>query len=117
MPDNMGKSTQTSSSSSGNTHHTNVTGTPALSPTTLLNKSDLTANLAATTGPVKNITEAKAFLEQRSLIATNNNYNLESLAHLFITTSFKNKIPDKVTNIMRAIGLLLVGRHFNLITE
>ena len=88
-----------------------------MSPTTLPNKSDLTANLAATTGPVKNITEAKAFLEQRSLIATNNNYNLENLAHLFVTTSFKTKIPDKVTNIMRGIGLLLVGRYFNLITE
>ena len=42
--------------------------------TTLTNRNDLLNKLTASEGPVKNIMDAKAYLEQRSLIAINNNF-------------------------------------------
>ena len=88
--------------------HRSHTATPG----TTLSKAppDLPSKLSSTTGPVKNSTDAKLYLEQRSLIAVDNNFNLNTLAHLLVTTSLDPKIPNHPTNIMRAVALLLVSQ-------
>ena len=57
------------------------------------------------------------YLEQRSLIVIDNNYRIETLANILITTCFEPKIPDKVNNIIRAVALLMVSKFQNNFTE
>lgn len=69
--------------------------------------------LAPTTGPVKNATEALAYLEQCSLIEVNNNYDLKMLANLLVTTSLDPKVLDQATNVITAVALLMLNRIQN----
>ena len=80
-------------------------------------RSDLASRLAAAAGPFKNQADAKANLDQRSLIAVDNNYGAETLTNLFVTTSFEPKTPDQVSNVMRVVALLLVSKLQNIFTE
>lgn len=68
-------------------------------------------------GPVKNSHKAKTYLEHKSLISVDNNYNTETLANFHITTSFDPKIPDQATYIMRAVVLLMMGNLHNLAVD
>ena len=92
MPDNTGKSVQVYNP--GVTCHTHVVGTPGPSSSNTTIKCNLAAKLVATSGPIKSTTDAKVYLEQRSLIAVNNNFDLNSLAHLLISTYLNSEIPD-----------------------
>ena len=112
MLDNIGKMTQPSGRCQTITPETPPTGYVS-SP----NNVDLASKLAATAGPIKNANEAKTYLEQRSLIVIGNNYRIETLANILITTSFEPKIPDKVNNIIRAVALLMVSKFQNNFTE
>ena len=98
----------------GVTHRTNVSNTPATNST---NRNNLLNKIAASTGPVKNMMDAKAYLEQRSLIVINNNFDLDNLANLLISASFDPKIPDQTMNLRRAIGLLLVSKYTNNLAD
>lgn len=115
MPDNTGRSTPLASA--GGARRNNVPSTPNTQHANLPNTSDLPARIAASTGPVKNAVEAKAFLEQRSLIAVENNYDMETLANLLLTTSFEAKIPDHVINVIRAVAFLMIGHFSNTFAE
>ena len=116
MPDDTtGRATL--SSNWGGTQHNNMPSTPITNNVGLPNSTDLIARLAATTGPVKNTNEAKLFLEQRSLIALENNYGMATLANLLILTSFKAKIPEHVINVIRAVAFLMVSEFHNTFAE
>ena len=84
----------------------------ATSPDTALPKASpgLASILLSTTGPIKTSTNAKLYLKQRSLIAIEDNYNLNMLAHLLIMTSLGPKIPNHPTNVMRSVALLIVSQ-------
>ena len=43
--------------------------------------------------------DAKAYLEQRSLITINDNYDIETLAQLLVTASLSPKVPDQMANV------------------
>ena len=73
--------------------------------------------LAASTSPVKNANDAKLFLKQRSLIALENNYNIETLANLLISTSFEARVPDHVASIICVVSFLMVGETQNTFAE
>ena len=92
-------------------------GTPVTNNVGLPNSTDLAARLAATTGPVKNANKAKLFLKQRSLIALENNFGMDTLANLLISMSFEARIPDHIINMMRAVAFLMVGEFQNIFTE
>ena len=92
MPNNTGKPAPTPSG--GMLYHSNAASNHCSSSP---NTTDLLTRLASTMGPVKNSHEAKSYLKNRSLIATDNNYTMETLANLLITTSFNPKIPNQVT--------------------
>ena len=62
----------------------NVAGTPVTNNSSLPNDQNLVARLTATLSPVKTTNEAKAYLEQRSLIAIDNNYGTITLVNLLI---------------------------------
>lgn len=107
MPKNSGKTAVSSCKS----HATTPPNTS--SPTT----SDLTSKLATTTRPIKNAVDAKAYLEQRSLIAVKNNYDLGTLANLLIMSSINPKIPNQTTNVMKAVALLMVNKFQTTFAE
>ena len=90
MPDNLGKLSPVHSIRV--TCHTNMSNTPATSST---NRNNLLNKLAALTGLVKSMMDAKAYLEQRLLIAINNNFDLDNLANLLISASFDPKSQTK----------------------
>ena len=92
-------------------------GTPVTNNVSLPNSTNLAARLAATTSLVKNTNEAKLFLEQRSLIALENNFGMDTLANLLISTSFEARIPDQVIHMMRAVAFLMVGKFQNIFAE
>ena len=116
MPDNTtGRATL--SSNRGGTRCNNVLSTPITNNVGLPNSTDLVAKLTATTGPVKNANKAKLFLEQRSLIALENNYGMATLANLLILTSFEAKIPEHIINVIRAVAFLMVGEFHNTFAE
>ena len=116
MPDDKtGRATP--SSNQGGTRRNNMPSTLITNNVGLPNSTDLVARLAATTGPVKNTNEAKLFLEQRSLIALENNYGMATLANLLILTSFEAKIPEHVINVIRAVAFLMVGEFHNTFAE
>ena len=110
MPDKPGKSMMLS-------HRLNSTATTITTSNPMPHNSELTAKLASTTGPVKNTIKAKAYLEQRSLITIDNNYDFKTLADLLITTTLDSKIPDQATNIIRAVTLLMVSKIQNKYTD
>ena len=112
MPDNIGKTTQPLGR-----HQTVTPETPPTGYVSSPNNVNLASKLATTTGPIKNANEAKMYLEQRSLIVIDNNYRIETLANILITTCFEPKIPDKVNNIIRAVALLMVSKFQNNFTE
>ena len=95
MPDNSG-----SGQSKGKTHGACTLKTPhpnSPSPTELVM---LTSNL----GPVEN--EVRTFLEQRALLAIDNNYTAETLANILFNTALKNKLPD-----ITSFGRFLISNH------
>lgn len=69
------------------------------------------------TGPVKTVRDTKAYLEQRSLITIDNNYNFEILAQLLVTASFDPKIPDQAMGKMRAKYLFIVSKFQNTLVN
>ena len=116
MPDNpTGRATP--STNKGGARRSNVLGTPVTNNVSLPNSTNLAARLAATTGLVKNTNKAKLFLEQRSLIALENNFGMDTLANLLISTSFEARIPDQVIHVMRAVAFLMVGKFQNIFAE
>ena len=116
MPDNpTGRATP--STNKGGARRSNVSGTPVTNNVSLPNSTNLAARLAATTGLVKNANEAKLFLEQRSLIALENNFGMDTLANLLISTSFEARILDHVIHVMRAVAFLMVGEFQNIFAE
>ena len=116
MPDNLGK--LSTSSNSGVTCCSNASGTPATRLLPSTNRTDIINKLVTTTGPVKTVSDTKAYLEQRSLIVIDDNYDLEMLAQLLVTASLDFKIPDQTMSIMRVMGLLMVSKfQSNLANE
>ena len=116
MPDNLGK--LSTSSNSGVMHHSNTSGTPATRLLPPTNRTNIVNKLITTTGPVKTVGDAKPYLEQRSLIAIDDNYDIETLAQLLVTASLDPKIPDQTMSIMRVVGLLMVSKfQSNLMNE
>ena len=107
MPDNSG-----SGQSKGKTHSACTLKTPhpnSPSPTELVM---LTSNL----GPVEN--EVRTFLEQRALLAIDNNYTAETLANILFNTALKNKLPDITFSIIKAVGFLIIHKlNINISTE
>ena len=99
MPESSGKTTAVSYRS-----HTTMPPSP-----TTYTTSNLTSKLSNATGLIKNSVDAKTYLEQRSLIVMENNFDLTTLANLFITTSFNPKIPDQPTNVIMVVALLMVS--------
>ena len=73
--------------------------------------------LTMTTGPVKSLADAKSYLEQRLLIALENNFNLDRLANLLVSMSLDPKIPDQAMNIIRAVALLMVCKIHNTFAD
>ena len=112
MPYNIGKPAPTPSG--GMSCHSNTANNHRSSSP---NTTDLLTRLASTTGPVENSHKAKSYLENRSLIATDNNYTMETLANLLITTSFNPKLPNQATCILRAVVLLMLGNLHNSTVE
>ena len=98
------------------TRSPSTTGTPVTGTSYLPHAADLAAQLAST-GPVKNYTDAISFLESRSLIAVNGNYTTETLANVLLTASFEDKIPKITVSIMRAIGFLMVKEYHSGFTD
>ena len=86
-----------------------MAGTPATNNSSLPNDQNLVARLTATLGPVKTTNEAKTYLEQRSLIAIDNNYGMITLANLLITTSLVEDlavaIVEKVTSVSEHLNV------------
>ena len=115
MPGDSGRATPTTNN--GSARRSNVAGTPATNNVSLPNGQDLAARLTATLGPVKTAIEAKAYLEQRSLIAVDNNYGMITLANLLITTSLEAKIPDHAANVIRAVAFLMMKESQNIFAE
>ena len=101
----------------GSAHWSNMAGTPATNNSSLPNDQNLVARLTATLGPVKTTNEAKTYLEQRSLIAIDNNYGMITLANLLITTSLEATIPDHPANVMRAVAFLMMKELQNIFVE
>lgn len=68
--------------------------TMALVTATLLtpHNTDLASKISSTTGPIKNVIDARPYLEQRSLIAIDNNFSIKTLANLLITTSHQQNL-------------------------
>ena len=112
MPDNRAGRATPSTNRAG-TRCSNASSTPTTNNVSLPNSTDLITKLAATTGLVKNTSKAKLFLEQRSLIALENNYDITTLTNLLISTSFKAKIPEHVTNV----AFLMVSEFHNSFAE
>ena len=107
----------TTLTTNGSTRRSNMSSTPVTNSAGSPNNTDLAAKLAASTGPVKNANNAKLFLEQRSLIALENNYSTETLANLLISTSFEARVPDHVASVMHAVSFLMVGETQNTFAE
>lgn len=80
--------------------------TPATGPS---NEVDL-AYLITNSGPVINTAEAKAFPEQRALVAVNDNFTYETLANILFTTALKNKLPDQLASMIKAVGFLIIHK-------
>ena len=99
------------------THCTNVASTPITNNINLPNGQDLAARLTATHGPVKCTSEAKAYLEQRSLIAVDNNYGINTLANLLISTLFEPRIPNHAVNVMGAVAFLMTNKYQNIFAK
>ena len=104
----------TTLTTNGGTWHSNMSSTLVTNSARLLNNTDLVAKLAASTCLVKNANYAKLFLEQRSSIALENNYSIETLANLLISMSFKARVPDHVASIMHVVSFLMVGKTQNI---
>ena len=107
----------TTSTTNGSTWCSNMSSTLVTSSTGSPNNTDLAAKLAASTGPVKNANNVKLFLKQRSLIALENNYSIETLANLLISMSFKARVPDHVASIMHVVSFLIIGKTQNTFAE
>ena len=75
----------------------------------LVNEADL-PTMVAISGPVKNFFKAKAFLEQRVLIAVNDNFTYETLANILFTTALENKLPDYLSSTIKAVGFLILNK-------
>ena len=52
--------------------------------------TDLASKISSTTGPIKNVIDARPYLEQRSLIAIDNNFSIKTLANLITTSHQQN---------------------------
>ena len=85
------------------------TSSPRTLATGSNNEADLAA-LIASSGPVKNTAEAKAFLDQRVLVAVNNNFTYETLANILFTTALKNKLPNHLASTIKAVGFLIINK-------
>ena len=115
MPGDSGRATPMTNN--GGTRRTNVASTPITNNINLPNGQDLTARLTATHGLVKCASEAKVYLEQRSLITIDNNCGINTLANLLITTLFEPRIPDHAVNVMRAVVFLMMNKYQNIFAK
>ena len=115
MPGDSGRATPTTNNRG--TRRTNVASTPITNNVNLPNGQDLAARLTATHGPVKCACEAKVYLEQRSLIAVDNNYGINTLANLLISTLFEPRIPNHTVNVMRAVVFLMMNEYQNIFAK
>lgn len=109
MPDNSGGSQDKGKICGASTPKTPHPNPP--SPTKL-------AALTSSSGPVKNADEAKAFLEQRALLAVNNNYTAETLANIVFNTALESKLLKIASSIIKAVGFLIIHKlNVNITTE
>ena len=92
-----------------------IPGPPTTTPMPS-NTAELVAFIASS-GPVENATEAKAYLKQHALIAVNGNYMTNSLANILFTTVIENKIPNNAMSIIKAVSFLLLQNWLDYIIE
>lgn len=110
MPESSGKPPPRN-----NARGSSVIGTPTLGTTNLPN-ADLAAQMASS-GPVRNAAEAKAYLEQRALVAVNDNFTADTLANVLFSASHEGKLPEHTVSVMKAVGFLIVEKMNVAISE
>ena len=104
MPDLTGKNTNkstTQSNSANETLATNVVNSHSVAELVML---------ATSNRLVKNVPEARSYLEQCALIAVNNNFTTETLSNILLALTIDSKLPEHTSTIIKAIALLLTGK-------
>ena len=108
MPKSQGSSQHKTKLHGTNAARTSLTGLP--------NAEELSL-LIASSGPVKNVNEAITFLEQRALIAINNNFLATTLANILFTVSLESKTMETNAAMIRAVGFLILHKLTDNVTS
>ena len=97
-----GKSSSLRSTRTSPASGTPTTGTPPL------------ATQIAALGLVRDTVEAKLYLQQRALIAINNNFTTETLTNILFSITLDYKLPENVASTIKAVGFLIREQTHNL---
>ena len=101
MPEAPGSSQTEAKTCSASSSKTPTASTP--SPDELI-------ALMASSGPVKNVEEATAYLEQRALITINGNFSAPTLANVLFALSLDSNVPEATVSTIKVVGFLLLHK-------